>query len=166
MPRRFSVRADSPAPVAAVLGAFGDARYWRDRFTEFGGGLELTALDVDDAGAISVRTVQDVRRESMAPLLARLYPRELRVLATERWFPVGDSADGTITVTVQGAPGAGEAAARLDAADRGCVLRVDGEVRVRVPVLGGPVERLVAHGFAAHVPELQRFTDEWLAAHA
>ncbi|CAM3623445.1 DUF2505 domain-containing protein [Tsukamurella ocularis] len=166
MPRRFAVEAASPVPVPAVLGAFGDPRYWEDRFAEFGGGLELTALDVDDAGTIAVRTLQDVRREAMPPLVARLYPRELRVIATEHWVPRGGAADGTITVTVQGAPGAGTATARLGATDAGSLLRIAGEVRVRVPVLGGPVERLVAKGFAAHVPELQRFTDDWITAHA
>lgn len=165
MPRRFSVEAPSSAAVGAILAAFADPAYWESRFAEFGGGLELTSLEVDDAGTVAVQTLQDVRREGMHPLIARLYPRELRVVATERWTPTGDAAEGVIALAVHGAPGSGAATVRLTPAGTGSVMAVDGEVRVRVPVLGGAAEKVVAGAVAAHVPEMQRFTEGWVAAH-
>ncbi|WP_369431820.1 DUF2505 domain-containing protein [Tsukamurella strandjordii] len=165
MSRRFEVETCSTATMDQVMGAFASPDYWAARFHHFGGGLDLTSLDVDGAGAVMVEVVQDVARTMMHPLLAAMYPRDIRVIAVERWVPVGARVEGAITVDVQGAPGSGVASARLRPTETGCQLYVTGDVRVRVPVVGGPIERLVAGQVKTHVPDIQRFTGEWALAH-
>ncbi|MDF0530503.1 DUF2505 domain-containing protein [Tsukamurella sp. 8F] len=163
--RRFEATVTSPATAPQVLSAFGDERYWRARFEHFGGGVELAHLGTDEAGTVTVETVQDLRREGLHPLVARVYPRDLQIVGRERWAPDADGATGAISVEVRGAPGSGACKARLASAGPGSTMRVDGEVRVKVPLLGGPVEKVVAAQFAGHIPDIQAFTNEWIAAH-
>ncbi|TWS19909.1 DUF2505 domain-containing protein [Tsukamurella asaccharolytica] len=165
MVRKFEATVSSPAGVRQVMSAFGSPDYWLARFERFGGGLELTTLETDPRGAVTVETLQDVRREAMHPLVAKLYPRELRAIAREHWVPVDGGADGTIDVRVHGAPGEGTSRATLRPTESGSELRMEGHVRIRVPVLGGPIEGVVAGALRTHIPDLQRFTDEWIRTH-
>jgi hypothetical protein len=48
----------------------------------------------------------------------------------------------------------------------GSSLRVRGMLEVRIPLVGGQIERFVADLIAKEVPQMQRFTAEWIAGEA
>ncbi|GAA4404103.1 DUF2505 domain-containing protein [Tsukamurella soli] len=165
MPREFDVTVSSPATVDQVHSAFGTAGYWEDRFAAFDATMTLDEIGVGHDGTVRVSTTQDLRRDALPPLLARCYPGDLEVHATETWTPVAPGrVEGAITIRVAGAPGSGSAAAVLEPDGTGSRLRVIGAVRVGIPLVGGRVEKYLASGFAAHIPEIQDFTTDWIAS--
>jgi hypothetical protein len=88
------------------------------------------------------------------------------ISSTETWTPVGDgSVRGTVTIEVAGAPGSGRGAALLRPRGEGSELSFTGTVEFRVPLVGGRIESYLGIQFTEHIPDIQRFTTDWIAAH-
>ncbi|TXI62876.1 DUF2505 domain-containing protein [Mycolicibacterium mageritense] len=167
MPRSFEVTFDSPASVEQVFGAFGDRAYWLARLEAFGGEKTLDALDVDADGRIRVVVTEDLRHGALPGMLAKVYRGDLNIVTTEVWTPAGDGrVDGEITVAVTGAPGSGSGTAVLERAGTGSRLALNGTVRFKMPLVGGPIESFLAREFAQGIPDIQRFTTTWLSENA
>lgn len=167
MPRSFQVSFDSPATVEQVHGAFANADYWHDRLLAFEGSRILDALEVDDDGRVRVVVVEDLSHGALPGILTKVYRGDLTIVTTEVWTPVAEGrVDGTIDVAVTGAPGSGRGTAVLQRAGSGSRMDLDGSVRFKMPLVGGPIESFLAHEFAQNIPEIQKFTTTWLDAHA
>ncbi len=165
MPHEFDVDVSSSATVEQVCAAFAAAEYWAARFAAFDAAMSLDELTVDADGVIHVATVQDLRHDGLPPILARVYPRDLKVIGTEVWTPVGEGrVEGRIGIDVVGAPGSGTGNALLETSGAGSRLQIDGSVRFGVPLIGGRIEKHLAREFAAHIPDVQSFTTDWIAA--
>lgn len=166
MPRSFEVSVRSRTTVEQVHGVFGDETYWEDRFLAFGTATTLESLVVGADGTVAVQTVQDLRRDALPRLLAKLYPGDLRVLSTETWIPIGDRrVRGEVTVDAIGAPGSGRGAALLQPRGDGSELTFQGTIEFNVPLVGGRVEGYLGRQFSDHITEIQRFTTDWIAQH-
>lgn len=163
MSRSFEVAFSSPASVEEVHRAFGDRSYWQARLEAFGGSKTLDSLEVDADGRIRVVVTEDLRHGALPGMLAKVYRGDLNIVTTEAWTPAGDGrVDGEITVAVTGAPGSGSGTALLERDGTGSKLALHGTVRFKVPLVGGPIESFLAREFAQGIPEIQRFTTEWL----
>lgn len=167
MPRSFEVTFSSPASVEQVYGAFGNRSYWQARLEAFGGSKTLDSLDVDAHGRIRVVVTEDLRHGALPGMLAKVYRGDLNIVTTEVWTPAGDGrVDGEITVAVTGAPGSGTGAAVVQRDGTGSRLELNGTIRFKVPLVGGPIESFLAREFAQGIPEIQRFTTTWLGENA
>lgn len=167
MPRSFEVIFESPATVEQVHGAFGDRSYWQARIEAFGGTKTLDALDVDPDGRVRVVVTEDLRHGALPGMLAKVYRGDLNIVTTEVWTPAGDGrVDGDISVAVTGAPGSGTGTAVLERAGTGSRLALNGTIRFKVPLVGGPIETFLAREFSQGIPEIQRFTTKWLGENA
>lgn len=168
MPRSFDVTTEAPAGVAEVLAAFGRREYWLDRLAAYGGdSMRLDSLDVAADGTVAVGTTQDLREGMLPGAIARLLPGDTTIIRTETWRPVVDGrAHGEFTVAARGVPSSGSGTMLLTAAGSGSSLRVSGTLEVRIPVVGGRIERYVADLIADEVPQMQRFTAEWIDGRA
>jgi Protein of unknown function (DUF2505) len=167
MPRSFDVLVDSPVSVEQVHSAFGDEDYWLARIAAFGGSKTLDSLVVDSDGTVTVTITEDLRRNALPGILANLYRGDLNVRSTETWRPVADrQVSGEISVAVTGAPGSGHGAAVLAPVPNGSRLTFTATVEFKVPLVGGTIESYVAREFARGIPEIQRFTTEWIFEHA
>lgn len=163
MPRPFEVSVQSPVTVEQICGAFGSEKYWLDRFSEFGTSTTLDSLTVDDRGAITVSTVQDLRRDALPMLLSKVYPADLSIRGAEQWTPVGDGrVEGQIDISVSGAPGSGRGNAVLERRDNGSSLDVHGTVNFRVPLIGGKIETFLGRDFAQGIRKIHEFTTSWI----
>jgi hypothetical protein len=163
MARDFHVLVTSPTSVQDVQEAFGDERYWRDRFGALGVPATLSELTVDTDGAITVRTVQDLRAAGLPTLVTKVYPRDLLVLSMERWTPDGHGrVRGEVSVDVAGAPGSGRGRAVLEPNECGSQMSFSGTVEFRVPLVGRRVEGYLGAQLCEHIPEIQRFTTSWI----
>lgn len=166
MPCSFDVSFDSPASVEQVHAAFGDEDYWLARLAAFGGGKALDSLAVDPGGAVRVVVTEDLRRGALPGILTTFYRRDLNVVSTEQWTPIGDGrVSGQISVAVTGAPGSGHGEAVLAPLGNGSRLTFAGSVQFNVPLVGGKVESFIAREFAQGIPEIQRFTTGWVSDH-
>jgi len=166
MPRSFGVAVESPASVAQVHGAFGNADYWLARFEKFGTRTTLDSLTVDEEGVATVTTTQDLRYDALPRLVAAFYPGDLKILSTETWTPVdGGRVRGEIAISVAGAPGSGHGEGLLRPAGAGSQLTFNGTVVFKVPLVGGKIEGYLGGQLADQIPDIQRFTTAWIAEH-
>lgn len=164
MPKEFDISTASPATVDQVHAAFADRDYWRERLAEYGGdSIRLDSL-VADGSTVSVATTQDMRNNALPVLIAKVVPGNLLVIRKEVWRVDGDALHGDVVITTQGAPISGAATAVVAPAADGSTLRFRGSVQVKVPLIGGQIEKYISSQLSEEIPGVQRFTTRWIAA--
>ena len=77
--------------------------------------------------------------------LERFLPQDGRVTQTDAWGPAEDGTrSGTWQVEIPGAPARLGGTMRLEPTASGSRYSIDGEVKVKVPVIGGKAEGFIA----------------------
>jgi hypothetical protein len=166
MPRPFDVSAPSPATVGQVHAAFADESYWRARLVEYGGdSIRLDSLVVGE-GSVVVGTTQDLSHDGLPVLIAKAMPGDLKVVRRESWRVTGDELHGDVVITTAGAPISGSALAVVSPTADGSLLRFTGTVQVKVPLIGGQIERYLSSKIGEEIPGVQRFTARWISGNA
>lgn len=165
MARDFDVTTEAPAGVDAVLAAFAERDYWLARLAAYGGdSMTLDDVSADADGTVTVGTTQDLRADMLPGGLGSMLPGNTTLVRTETWHPARDGvARGEFTITAHGVPSRGSGSMVLEPAGAGSRLRVHGSLEVRIPLVGGRIERFVADLIAREVPQMQRFTADWIA---
>jgi len=168
MPRSFDIVFESPASVEQIHSAFGSRDYWLARIAEFDGGEKaLDSLTVEPGGTVRVVVTEDLRHGALPGMLTKIYRGDLKVVTTEVWTPTGDGrVAGDIDVAVVGAPGRGGGTALLQPVATGSRMELTGTVEFKIPLVGGPIESFLAKEFAEGIPNIQRFTAQWLGDRA
>jgi hypothetical protein len=166
MARSFDVSVDSPTSVEQVHAALSGEDYWLARLATLNGSTTLESLIVDDDQTVRVATTQDLGRDLLPGIVAKFYGRDLKVRHTETWRPTDGQLRGQISVAVSGAPGSGSGAASVAPTQNGSRLTLTGTVEFKVPLVGGTIERFIAREFAQGIPNIQDFTEKWVAEHA
>jgi hypothetical protein len=170
MPSSFDIWTESPASVEQIHAAFGRQDYWLARIEPGAAVTTLDSLILDADGTVSVRVTQHVGRQLLPGPVAKLIPGELKVVHAETWKPVGDrQVRGQVRVSASPGLGSGGAEACLEPVgngSQGSQLRCAVKVQVKIPLLGGRLEKTIGHGLAESIPAMQRFTAKWIAEHA
>ncbi|MBS9535244.1 DUF2505 domain-containing protein [Mycobacterium sp. M1] len=168
MPRSFDIVFESPATVEQVHAAFGNESYWHARNAAFTGGEKtLESLTVEPDGTVRVVVKEDLTHGALPGMLTKIYRGDLNIVTTEVWTPAGDgTVTGVIDVAVVGAPGRGGGTALLAPAGTGSRMDLTGTIEFKMPLVGGPIESFLAKEFAQGIPDIQRFTAEWLGENA
>ena len=168
MARSFTGTAESTASVEGIHGAFGREDYWRDRLAS--GAEVATVLDslaVGTDGSVAVRYTLDLGRQLLPGPVAKLVRGGVSMQYTETWVPDGDGrVCGTIAVAVSGGLGSCDAQTWLRPAGRGSQLRFAGRVTVRIPLVGGNLEKSIGADLAENIPSVLDFTAAWIGDHA
>jgi hypothetical protein len=170
MPRSFDVSADYRSSVEEVYRAFHDAGYWHGRLAETP--VDVASLESmriggesGDDGTIEVITHQTVHSDHLPGLVTQLHRGDLCVRREETWGPLDDGiATGSITGSIVGAPVNvwGTAALTPSGESGGARMALQFTVQVRVPFIGGKLERLIGNELTELVALEQRFTTQWL----
>jgi len=167
MPRSFDILTESPASVEQIHAAFGREDYWLARIAAGDATTTLDSLIVDADGTVAVRASQHLGRQLLPGLVAKLVPGELKILHSETWRPVGDrQVRGQVSVSASGGLGSSRAEAWLAPAGNGSQLRFAVRLEVKIPLVGGKLEKSIGAGLAENIPALQRFTTKWITEHA
>lgn len=167
MSQSIRLSVASSAGVDEVFAAFGDPDYWQARLAAFGNGkatLDELAEESDDT--VTVAVTVSLLRDRLPGVYTQLYGGDVRMVRTERWSRRADGAvDGTISATLSGAPLSVAGDALLAPTPEGSRLDYTARVTARVPLLGGKIEGYVVARAGEEIPEIQRFTTEWIADH-
>ena len=168
MSRSFDILTQSPASVEQIHAAFGREDYWLARIAA--GGATTTTLDsliIDADGTVTVRVIQHLGRQLLPGRVAKFVPGDLKILNCETWRPAGNrQVRGQVNISVSGGLGSGRAEAWLAPASNGSQLRYAWRVEVKIPLVGGKLEKSIGAGLAESIPAVQRFTTTWIAEHA
>jgi hypothetical protein len=167
VPRPFEVSTPTSASVAEVHAAFGSEQYWRDRLEEYGAGsITLDLLNIDDQGTVLVKTIQDMRKDALPGFIAKVVPSDLKVFREETWRVVGERLDADVAMRTTGAPISGTGTAGVSPTGEGSLLRFSGTIQVRIPLIGGQIEKYISSQIVEEIPGVQRFTTRWIAENA
>jgi len=166
--------SDYPGSVEVVYRAFANEDYWRARLVASGAdGTELESMRVggepENADSIEVVTLQVIRSQNLPGLITQVHRGDLRVRREEHWGPITDcTATASLAGEIVGAPASLSGTATLFPVAESGGSRVDFHVsvQVRVPLIGGKIEKIIGAQLASVVQTEQRFTAKWIADRA
>lgn len=170
MPRSFDMTVNYERSVEDVHRAFGDLNYWEGRL-----GIPpvdvatLECMRVGDNRIIEVVTLQTMLGKNLPGLVTQLHRGDLSVRREETWSPI---TNGTATAAIAGAIVnapvnlVGTAVLSPVAESGGAELAYRVSVQVRVPIIGGKLEKLIGHQLRELIVLEHRFTTEWIANNA
>ena len=150
---QFTQSISYPGTVDEVVAMYLTPAYLERRFGQF---------VVDGSSTVSVEGERvsfagTVRPELIPAAASRFVKSDLRIAFTEEWATNEAGATSRTSVTVDGAP--------LASADAGCTREVSGNVSVRVPLLGGRIEKEAVAHLGRVVEREQALAANWLEEH-
>jgi hypothetical protein len=170
MPRSFDMTADYQCSVEVVHQTFYDPGYWHGRLAETPvdiANLETMLIGGESGtdGTIRVVTTQTVLSQHLPALVTQLHRGDFCVRREESWSPVNDGiATASIAGSVVGSPVSiwGTAVLKPNVETGGAQMTANITVQVRVPFIGGKLERLIGSQIGLLIDIEQRFTTSWL----
>jgi len=129
------------APVATVFGLLTDPKWLEARCLALGE-LSASCKARKSAGGVTVTMQRRVHRDLNA-LIAKVLNPDSDIELEERWAPADSGYTGSYTLQVVGKPVTVTAEFALTPQGKGCVYRIQHSAKVRVPLLGGAVEKFV-----------------------
>lgn len=167
MSHSFDGSAESPASVEQIHAAFGLEDYWVARLGPDAATTTLDSLVVDADGTVKTHVTQYLGRQLLPGPVAKLVPGDLKIMHTETWKPDGDrQVRGWLTASAPGGLGSCRARTWLAPAGAGSQLRFTARVEVKIPLLGGNLEKSIGANLVQNIPSVVHFTTAWIADHA
>lgn len=165
MASRIEHRASFAHGVDAVLAAQTDAAALRARLAEIGG-VNAT-LEEHSATADGVRytLLQGIPAAQLPQTVRTIHKGDLVVQREHTWTRSGGQVVGAISAHVNGVPGEITARTELTALTGdgpGCLQVTRGEVKVRIPIVGGKLEGVIAEQVTNLLEREAEFTASWL----
>lgn len=118
-------------------------------------------VSVEVAGAGMNVTVETVQNTAGLPSIAKKVVGETtRAILAESWK---DGSGGTVQITAPGKPTGASGTVRLEEAGSGTNEVVDLDVKVKVPLIGGKLEQLMAETIREAYDVEHTVGREWLA---
>ncbi len=151
------------AEPAAVWAMLTDPAFQTEVSEAIGATSHDVAIDADDdGGTITVTRVLPAN----VPDFARKFVGEtLTVVQTETWGPADGDGNrrADVRLDVQGQPAGMTSVHALSPAGRGAVLDIEGEIKVKIPIVGGKLERELLKGVSAGLRVEQEVGQRYLS---
>ena len=147
--------------LEAVFELLTDPNFLVDRSLELG---DLSAeCEVEEDGEITlVRMTREIERQ-LPGFAAKIISGNQMLRIEERWQSAGDSVSGSYTATIDGQPMTLSAKFSLDATDTGCVYSVEHRAKVKIPLIGGRLEKYIASQLGIEVTKELDYVSNALA---
>jgi hypothetical protein len=166
MASSIDYRSTLSYPAEKVFAAMTDEEYLRARLRELGGpGSELLEHEAGPDKA-RYRLRQGLSENDMPPIVGKVMSGDLAIERNEtlqRDEPGNYSGD--VDVKISGAPASATGTMRLADAPDGSLFEVRADVTVRVPLVGGKIEEIVAGQVRRLLEAETAFTISWLGSH-
>lgn len=106
---------------------------------------------------------QMIPAKHLPGIVTKLRPGDLVIKRTEKWDTLeGDRAAGTFTAEVEGAPATISGTQTLTGHDAGSKVQFEADVEVKIPLIGGKIEEIIANQIMHLIEREQGFTEQWL----
>lgn len=165
MPRSFDLATEYEGTVEQVHNAFCDEQYWLARLAGSGADAwTLEAFRVGDDGGVDVVTTQVLRANRLPGVVHQFHHGDLEIRRAETWTGVsGGTAQASVASSIVRAPVALNGDAELSGfADR-ARLAFQATVEVRIPLVGGKMEKFIGTQLINLLKSEQEFTTRWIA---
>lgn len=165
MPRSFDMATDYEVTPAQVHDAFCDERYWLARLAD--SGADEAVLDdfrVGTDGGVDVVTTQVLRAERLPGIIHQFHHGDLEIRRAETWTGLAEgAAEACVASSIARAPVALNGEARLGPLDARARLALRATVEVRIPLVGGKMEKFIGTQLVNLLTAEQQFTTRWIA---
>ncbi|WP_066911588.1 DUF2505 domain-containing protein [Millisia brevis] len=152
----------SVVPVDAYADAIVDRTFWNDRLAAVGGpGGRITSFEGDGKKA-DVTQVQVIAKDLLPQAVTAFLPGDLEIERHEIWTRTADGADGRFTASVAGAPATVDGTLSIRSVDKQATVTVHGEVEVKVPLIGGRIEKMIIEQLQELIKAEHGFAVQWL----
>lgn len=157
----FTQSVSYPGTVEEVVAMYLTPDYQQRRFGSFiVEGSESVAVEGERI------TFSGTARPELLPAAAsRFVKGALHISFTEEWTRDEAGARSRTRVTVDGAPVSVEATSALTPTESGCTREVSGNLSVRIPLLGGRIEKEAVAHLGRVVEREQALAANWLEEH-
>jgi len=168
MSSSFDLSIESPVSAEQVFSAFADEDYWHARLASYTAGTgRLESLVTNADGNVTVSTTVSLLRDRLPKLITQLVGGDMKIVWDEAWAVIGPSrARGDIRIAMVRTPISGFGTALVTPAGRGSLLKYTATVEVKVPLVGGKMEKYIGGQLAVPIRRIQGFTTEWIMNHA
>lgn len=157
----FSQSVTYPGTVDEVVAMFLSPGYQERRFGSFV--VEGSSSAVVEGDRITFSGT--VRPELIPSAASRFVKGDLRVSFVEEWSRDEAVARSRSTVTVEGAPVSFRAVSVLSPSGQGAERDVTGDVSVRIPLLGGRIEKEAVARAGRVIERERKLAASWLEEH-
>ena len=166
MARSIDYRSTLAYPAEKVFAAMTNKEYLEARLREIGG--PGSALLDHEATPESARyeLKQGLAEQDLPPIVGKVMNGDLAIIRTEtlnRTQPGRYSGD--VDVAIPGAPASASGTMALADDGDGSLFEVHADVTVRVPLIGGKIEEIVADQVRRLLEAETQFTVRWLGSH-
>ena len=158
---QFTQSISYPGTVDEVVTMYLTPAYLERRFGQF----VVEGSQVVSVEGERVSFAGTVRPELIPAAAARFVKSDLRVTFTEEWTLNEAGATSRTSMTVDGAPVSVEATSTLSPSDAGSAREVSGNLSVRVPLLGGRIEKEAVARVGRLTDSEQASAAQWLEEH-
>jgi hypothetical protein len=158
MASRLALRHRYPEPPERIRQVLTGPAYLRAKLHAVGGPrAELVSREQDER-RVTVVLQQAVPEDALPSFLRSALPSGLTIRRTETWTNSG----GSVHAVVEGAPGTVTGAMHLVPDPAGCVLSAQLTAEIRLPLIGGQVEKMITDSVGRLMEAEYRFTLGWL----
>lgn len=119
---------------------------------------ELSAdIEVKQRGKKTLVSMNRQIKRELPAMLAKLFDSTQTMIFEEEWQAAGNGHRGKYTMNVVGQPVQLEAKFTLSPKDSGCEYQIDHSCKVKIPLIGGKVEKFVLSSLAEGVDAEMEF---------
>lgn len=156
---RFSHQMTYDAPPADVHAMLTDPAF-REKVCQAMHAVR-TAVDIDPDGSGMKVVVDQTQPAQGIPSFAKKFVGdEIQIVQREQWQ---DHTAANLVVEIPGKPGALNGGISLAGSDGGTTETVSGDIKVKIPMLGGKLEGLIGDLLASALRTEERVGRAWLA---
>jgi uncharacterized protein DUF2505 len=167
MARSIDYRSTLAYPAERVFAAITDEEYLQARLREIGGpGSALLDHEATpEAARYELR--QGLSEKDLPPIVGKVMNGDLAIVRTETLNRIQPGRySGDVDVAIPGAPASASGTMALADDGDGSLFEVHADVTVRVPLIGGKIEEIVADQVRRLLEAETEFTVRWLGSHS
>ncbi|MCG7421541.1 DUF2505 domain-containing protein [Micrococcus porci] len=160
----FSAQQTIPHPPAAVAEALFSEDFHRSVAESLGGGLVSFARQDQADGGVELTIVRSGPTDRLPDMVRKVVGENLNIEQVERWSaPAADgSRTGTTTIRVPKAKATAEGTLRLAAAPAGTEYGVNGDLQVKIPLVGSKMAQMAEPMVGKVVARAGREVSAWI----
>ncbi len=165
MPRSFDMATEYTGTPEQVHAAFREKQYWLARLDASGADdATLEDFRVAGDGGVDVVTTQVLRAHRLPGIVHQFHHGDLEIRRAETWTGLADGGSAaSIAGSIVRAPVTLDGDARLSSRDERAVLAFQATVEVRIPLVGGKMEKFIGTQLVNLLDSEQQFTTHWIA---
>ncbi|MGQ0464828.1 MAG: DUF2505 domain-containing protein [Sporichthyaceae bacterium] len=134
------------APVPAVYAMLIDPEF-QDRRSRAGNPVESSASVTADVTGGAVITVSRLLAIEIGGMLQKVIGDKIRIEETQTWLSAAEDAtsrEGQLKARIPGQPAGVDGRLVMTESGGGTTIRLDAEIKVNVPMIGGKAETMIA----------------------